>query len=312
MRQCRHCSSVSCWTIFTVQCMHFLFQRVLEYDAAAQPPLFIFIDEAGFNLAKTRRRGRNVIGQRANLKKDCSVLIAEFHFDIEVRCSAPSAMSYVVCVSFDTMSQISQQVCKQWVKTYLPFRYLDRNHFRPDKFLVGLLYKCAGIFVCLCACVCVSVCLCVCVSVCVCLCACVCVCVCVPVRVCVCVPVHLYVCVCVPVCRGQYYSRQQPHPCCCSQVNRCEIMSGFRDFLHRLLQASLQTAACTPLLSCIAGDSPSWNIKFSLLCDIPQPALEADAHAACTVSKNGHTEDWDKQLLVHKKRQQQSLPHTQA
>lgn len=34
-------------------------------DAHAIPQEFIFIDEAGFNLAKTRRRGRNLIGHRA-------------------------------------------------------------------------------------------------------------------------------------------------------------------------------------------------------------------------------------------------------
>ncbi len=34
-------------------------------DAHAIPHELIFIDEAGFNLAKTRRRGRNVIGHRA-------------------------------------------------------------------------------------------------------------------------------------------------------------------------------------------------------------------------------------------------------
>lgn len=34
-------------------------------DGAAQPHEFIYIDEAGFNLSKTRRRGRNIIGQRA-------------------------------------------------------------------------------------------------------------------------------------------------------------------------------------------------------------------------------------------------------
>ncbi|XP_070291185.1 uncharacterized protein [Salvelinus sp. IW2-2015] len=38
---------------------------VLEMDAHAISHEFIFIDEAGFNLAKTRRRGRNVIGHRA-------------------------------------------------------------------------------------------------------------------------------------------------------------------------------------------------------------------------------------------------------
>ena len=34
-------------------------------DAHAIPNELIFIDEAGFNLAKTRRRGTNVIGHRA-------------------------------------------------------------------------------------------------------------------------------------------------------------------------------------------------------------------------------------------------------
>ncbi|XP_034152906.1 uncharacterized protein LOC114840851 [Esox lucius] len=40
-------------------------QTVLAFDAAAQQHEYIYIDEAGFNLAKTRRRGRNIIGQRA-------------------------------------------------------------------------------------------------------------------------------------------------------------------------------------------------------------------------------------------------------
>ncbi|XP_025757898.1 uncharacterized protein LOC106099046 isoform X2 [Oreochromis niloticus] len=39
--------------------------RILAMDGAAQPHELIFIDEAGFDLCKTRRRGRNVIGQRA-------------------------------------------------------------------------------------------------------------------------------------------------------------------------------------------------------------------------------------------------------
>jgi len=30
-----------------------------------RPHEFIFVDEAGFNLARRRRRGRNIIGQRA-------------------------------------------------------------------------------------------------------------------------------------------------------------------------------------------------------------------------------------------------------
>nr|XP_054586935.1 uncharacterized protein LOC129152497 [Nothobranchius furzeri] len=40
-------------------------QRVLELEAAAAEHQFIFIDEVGFNLTKRRKRGRNVIGQRA-------------------------------------------------------------------------------------------------------------------------------------------------------------------------------------------------------------------------------------------------------
>ena len=39
-----------------------------------------------------------LLQKKAILKKDCWVLIAEFHFDIEVRCLAPSVMSYVACV----------------------------------------------------------------------------------------------------------------------------------------------------------------------------------------------------------------------
>ena len=40
------------------------------------------------------------VAKNTILKKDCWVLIAEFHFDIEVRCSAPIVMSYVACVEF--------------------------------------------------------------------------------------------------------------------------------------------------------------------------------------------------------------------
>ncbi|XP_041118603.1 uncharacterized protein LOC121322555 [Polyodon spathula] len=40
-------------------------QRVLELDAAAIQHVYIYIDEAGFNLAKRRGRGRNIIGHRA-------------------------------------------------------------------------------------------------------------------------------------------------------------------------------------------------------------------------------------------------------
>ncbi|XP_060758415.1 uncharacterized protein LOC132869078 [Neoarius graeffei] len=42
-------------------------QRVMELEANQVPHEFIFIDEAGFNVSKRRRRGRNVIGKRATV-----------------------------------------------------------------------------------------------------------------------------------------------------------------------------------------------------------------------------------------------------
>lgn len=44
---------------------HDFVERVLEMDAHVIRHEFIYVDEVGFNLTKTRRRGRNVIGQRA-------------------------------------------------------------------------------------------------------------------------------------------------------------------------------------------------------------------------------------------------------
>ncbi|KAK0153450.1 hypothetical protein N1851_004864 [Merluccius polli] len=39
--------------------------RVMELEADAMGHKLLFVDEAGFNLSKTRRRGRNIIGHRA-------------------------------------------------------------------------------------------------------------------------------------------------------------------------------------------------------------------------------------------------------
>ncbi|XP_063757810.1 uncharacterized protein LOC134876683 isoform X2 [Eleginops maclovinus] len=44
---------------------HQYVQRIFELESMARPHEFIFVDEAGFNLTKRRRRGRNIIGQRA-------------------------------------------------------------------------------------------------------------------------------------------------------------------------------------------------------------------------------------------------------
>ncbi|KAI2651781.1 hypothetical protein H4Q32_014532 [Labeo rohita] len=39
-------------------------QRIMELEAREPPHSFIYIDEAGFNLTKRRRLGRNIIGHR--------------------------------------------------------------------------------------------------------------------------------------------------------------------------------------------------------------------------------------------------------
>lgn len=52
----------------------YLFQRVLEIDAAAVEHEFIFSDEVGFNLAKRRESGRNVIRQRGGNITMCAAI----------------------------------------------------------------------------------------------------------------------------------------------------------------------------------------------------------------------------------------------
>ncbi|XP_036933440.1 insertion element IS630 uncharacterized 39 kDa protein-like [Acanthopagrus latus] len=47
------------------QLRHAYVERVLQMDAEEIPHEFIYIDEAEFNLSKSRRRGRNIIGHRA-------------------------------------------------------------------------------------------------------------------------------------------------------------------------------------------------------------------------------------------------------
>ncbi|KAL7852197.1 hypothetical protein SRHO_G00179820 [Serrasalmus rhombeus] len=42
-------------------------QSIMELESSEQPHRFIYVDEAGFNLTKGRRRGRNIIGHRATV-----------------------------------------------------------------------------------------------------------------------------------------------------------------------------------------------------------------------------------------------------
>ncbi|XP_051519617.1 uncharacterized protein LOC127420984 [Myxocyprinus asiaticus] len=43
------------------------FRRIMELETEGAHHKFIYVDEAGFNLCKVRRRGRNIIGQRATV-----------------------------------------------------------------------------------------------------------------------------------------------------------------------------------------------------------------------------------------------------
>ena len=52
---------------FHVLFFFFYIQTILEVDADENANEYIYIDEAGFNLNTRRRRGRNVIGQRATV-----------------------------------------------------------------------------------------------------------------------------------------------------------------------------------------------------------------------------------------------------
>ncbi len=62
---CENIDIVVTVCVFSNTIQYFLLQTVLDFDAGELPHELIYVDEAGFNLAKTRHRGRNVIGQRA-------------------------------------------------------------------------------------------------------------------------------------------------------------------------------------------------------------------------------------------------------
>lgn len=64
-----YCITVLCYTMdwyisFMSYAFCWLFWTVLELDAAADPHVFIYTDEFGFNLAKIRHRGETSLGSR--------------------------------------------------------------------------------------------------------------------------------------------------------------------------------------------------------------------------------------------------------
>ncbi|KAJ8345617.1 hypothetical protein SKAU_G00298100 [Synaphobranchus kaupii] len=42
-------------------------QSIMDLEACAAPCVFVYVDEAGFNLSRVRRHGRNTIGKRATV-----------------------------------------------------------------------------------------------------------------------------------------------------------------------------------------------------------------------------------------------------
>ncbi|KAI2664128.1 Movement protein [Labeo rohita] len=61
------------WLFTQQQELAIIEMTVLDFDAAKLPHDFIYVDEAGFNQAKTRCRGRNVVGPRGvvNVPDQC-------------------------------------------------------------------------------------------------------------------------------------------------------------------------------------------------------------------------------------------------
>lgn len=60
--------TVKHWSVsIPVMLMCFIFQRIMDIDAGAEQHEILYVDEAGFNLCKRRRRGWNIIGQRATV-----------------------------------------------------------------------------------------------------------------------------------------------------------------------------------------------------------------------------------------------------
>ncbi|KAL3996900.1 E74-like factor 3 [Sarotherodon galilaeus] len=132
-------------------------QRVMELDAAVNHHKYIFVDEAGFNLAKTRRRGRNLIGQRATIQVPgqrggnismCAAisedgvvgcrpvlgsyntehLIGFFLNELEQACQGEDIVYVVV---WDTVSFHHAQLVQQWFQTHPCFMTLYLPPYSP-------------------------------------------------------------------------------------------------------------------------------------------------------------------------------------
>ena len=70
----------------------------MDLEADATHYVFIYVDEAGFNLAKVRRRGRNIIGHRATVtmpgQRGANITICAAISTNGVLCHIPSIGPY--------------------------------------------------------------------------------------------------------------------------------------------------------------------------------------------------------------------------
>ena len=125
-------------------------------DADVNHHKYVFVDEAGFNLAKTRRRGRNIIGQRATVQVPgqrggnismCAAIsedgvlgrrpllgsynaahLIEFLNEIELACQG-EGVTYVIV--WDNVSFHHAEVVQAWFQTHPRFMTLYLPPYSP-------------------------------------------------------------------------------------------------------------------------------------------------------------------------------------
>ncbi|KAL3973888.1 glutaminase [Sarotherodon galilaeus] len=123
-------------------------QRVMELDAAVNHHKYIFVDETGFNLAKTRRRGRNLIGQRATIQVPgqrggnismcaaisedgvvgCRPVLGSYNTEHLIACQGEDIVYVVV---WDNVSFHHAQLVQEWFQTHPRFMTLYLPLYSP-------------------------------------------------------------------------------------------------------------------------------------------------------------------------------------
>ncbi|RXN21011.1 hypothetical protein ROHU_016731 [Labeo rohita] len=73
-------------------------ERIMELEVEGAHHVFIYVDEAGFNLIKVKRRGRNLIGYRATItvpgQRDANITMCAANSNNGVLCHIPTIGPY--------------------------------------------------------------------------------------------------------------------------------------------------------------------------------------------------------------------------